>query len=42
MATPSLLDWFNNHWLFGLIGLIPAAEVEVNYYAAKENLDIAA
>jgi putative transposase len=42
MATLSWVDWFNNHRLFGPIGHIPPAEAEANYYAARENLDMAA
>jgi putative transposase len=42
MATLSRVDLFNNHRLFGLIGHIPPAEAEANYYATKENLDMAA
>jgi len=42
MATLRWVDWFNNHRLFGPIGHIPPAEAEANYYAAIENLDLAA
>ena len=42
MATLRWVDWFNNHRLFGTIGYIPPAEAEANYYAALENLDMAA
>jgi len=42
MATLRWVDWFNNHRLFGPIGYIPCAEAEANYYAALENLDMAA
>ena len=42
MATPRWVDWYNNHRLFGPIGHIPPAEAEDNYYAALENLDMAA
>ena len=42
MATLNWVDWFNNCRLFGPIGHIPPAEAEANYYAAKENLDMAA
>jgi putative transposase len=31
------VDWFNNHCLPELIGNIPPAEAEENYYAALEN-----
>ncbi len=33
---------YNNQRLFGPIGYIPPAEAEANYYAARENLDMAA
>lgn len=39
MATLRWVDWFNNHRLFGLIGHIPPAEAETNYYAAHEIID---
>ena len=42
MATLRWVDWYNNHRLFGPIGHIPPAEAEDNYYAALENLDMAA
>jgi transposase InsO family protein len=42
MATLHWVDWFNNQRLFGPIGHIPPAEAEANYYAALENLDMAA
>ena len=42
MATLRWVDWYNNHQLFGPIGHIPPAEAEDNYYAALENLDMAA
>ena len=42
MATLRWVDWFNNHRLFGRIGYITPAEAEANYYAALENLDMAA
>ena len=42
MATLRWVDWYNNHRLFGPIGHIPPAEAEDNYYAAIENLDMAA
>jgi putative transposase len=42
MATLRWVDWFNNHRLFGPIGYITPAEAEANYYAAVDNLDMAA
>ena len=42
MATLRWVNWFNNHRLFGPIGHIPPAEAEANYYAAINNLDMAA
>ena len=42
MATLNWVNWFNNHRLFGSIGHIPPAEAEANYYAAIDNLDMAA
>lgn len=42
MATLRWVDWYNNHRLFGPIGYVPPAEAEDNYYAAIENLDMAA
>ena len=42
MATLRWIDWFNNHRLFGTIGLIPPAGAEANYYAANETLDMVA
>lgn len=42
MATLRWVDWYNNQRLFGPIGYIPPAEAEANYYAARENLDMAA
>ena len=42
MATLRLVDWFNNHRLFGPIGHIPPAEAEDNYYAAIDTLDMVA
>lgn len=41
-ATLRWVDWYNNRRLFGPIGHIPPAEAEDNYYAALENLDMAA
>lgn len=42
MATLHWVDWYNNQRLFGPIGYILPAEAEVNYYAAKEILNIVA
>jgi len=42
MATLRWVDWYNNQRLFDPIGYIPPAEAEANYYAALENLDMAA
>ncbi len=42
MATLRWVDWYNNHRLFGPIGYMPPAEAEDTYYAAIENLDMAA
>ena len=42
MATLRWVDWFNNHRLFGLIGHIPPAEAEANYYATIETLNMVA
>ncbi|WIW90395.1 IS3 family transposase (plasmid) [Sphingobium sp. V4] len=42
MATLRWVDWYNNQRLFGPIGHIPPAEAEDNYYAALENLNMAA
>ncbi|MCW1984338.1 UNVERIFIED_ORG: hypothetical protein M2348_000049 [Sphingomonas sp. R1F5B] len=42
MATLRWIDWYNNQRLFGPIGYIPPAEAEVNYYAARETLDMVA
>lgn len=42
MTTLRWVDWFNNHRLFGPIGHILPAEAEAIYYAASENLDMAA
>ena len=41
-ATLEWVDRFNNRRLLGPIGNIPPAEAEANYYAASENLDMAA
>ena len=42
MATLRWVDWFNNHRLFEPIGYVTPAEAEANYYAAKQELDMAA
>jgi transposase InsO family protein len=42
MATLRWVDWFNNHRLFGPIGYITPAEAEANYYAAIDDIDMAA
>jgi len=42
MATLRWVDWFNNNRLFGPIGYANPAEAEANYYAAQEELDMAA
>ena len=42
MATLRWVDWFNNYRLFGPIGYVTPAEAETNYYAAKQELDMAA
>ena len=42
MATLRWVDWFNNQRLFGPIDYVTPAEAEVNYYAAKQDLDMAA
>ena len=42
MATLRRVDWFNNHRLFGPLGYITPAEAEAHYYAAIDDLDIAA
>ena len=42
MATLRWVEWFNNRRLFGLIGHIPPAEAEANYYAAIDALVMAA
>ena len=36
------VDWFNNRRLLEPIGNIPPAEAEANYYAAQQELDMAA
>lgn len=42
MATLGWVDWFNNRRLFGPIGNIPPAEVEENFYAQRDVLDMVA
>ncbi len=41
-ATLEWVDWFNNRGLLEPIGNIPPAEAEENYYAAMDNLPMAA
>lgn len=41
-ATLEWVDWFNHRRLLEPIGNIPPAEAEEQYYAATENLDMAA
>lgn len=41
-ATLEWVDWFNNRRLLEPIGNIPPAEVEDQYYAAADNIDMAA
>ena len=41
-ATLEWVDWFNHRRLLEPIGNIPPAEDEEQYYAATENLDMAA
>jgi putative transposase len=41
-ATLEWVDWFNNRRLLEPIGNIPPAEAEKNYYAAMDNLSMAA
>ena len=41
-ATLEWVDWFNNRRLLEPIGNIPPAEAERNYYAAMDNLPMAA
>lgn len=40
--TLEWVDWFNHRRLLEPIGNIPPAEAEANYYAALENLKMAA
>jgi transposase InsO family protein len=41
-ATLEWVDWFNHRRLLEPIGNIPPAEAEAQFYAATENLDMAA
>lgn len=41
-ATLERVDWFNHRRLLEPIGNIPSAEAESQYYAAANNIDIAA
>ena len=41
-ATLEWVDWFNNRRLLEPIGNIPPAEAEDQYYAAADNIDMAA
>lgn len=41
-ATLEWVDWFNNKRLLEPIGNVPPAEAENNYYAAMDNIAIAA
>jgi putative transposase len=41
-ATLEWVDWFNHRRLLAPIGNIPPAEAEALYYAAQENLLLAA
>ena len=41
-ATLEWVDWFNNRRLLELIGNIPPAEAEANFYAALETPAMAA
>jgi hypothetical protein len=44
LEIPNLgwIDWFNNRHLLGPIGNIPRAEVEENFYAKCDALDMVA
>jgi transposase InsO family protein len=42
ILTLRWVDWYNNQRLFGPNGYIPPAEAEANFYAALEDLDMAA
>jgi putative transposase len=41
-ATLEWVDWFNHRRLLAPIGNIPPAEAEALYYAAQDNLLLAA
>ena len=41
-ATPIWVDWFNNRRLLGPIGYVPPAEAEASYYAALDDMPMAA
>ena len=41
-ATLEWVDWFNHRRLLEPIGNIPSAEAEHQYYAAADNIDMAA
>ena len=41
-ATLEWVDWFNNHRLLEPIGNIPPAEAEARYYAAQQEITLAA
>ena len=41
-ATMTYIDWFNHRRLLEPIGNIPPAEAEEQYYAAADNIDMAA
>jgi putative transposase len=41
-ATLEWVDWFNHRRLLEPIGNIPPAEAEDQYYAAADNIDMAA
>jgi putative transposase len=41
-ATLEWIDWFNNRRLLDPIGNIPPAEAEEQYYAAADDIDMAA
>ena len=41
-ATLAWVDWFNNRRLLGPIGYVPPAEAEASYYAALDDMPLAA
>ena len=41
-ATLEWVDWYNHRRLLEPIGSIPSAEAEDQYYAAADNIDMAA